>query len=96
MNARQLSYAQLTRDMVELSPEPLTVEEIVGQVDDLRPITTKNPKSTIRAAIGASAMIVHTGGGLFSWKTRVIMDLSYGTPCANPNSQRRSCSGVIN
>lgn len=71
MASQQPSYSQLTRDVVQASPEPLTVDEIVEQVAVQRPITTKNPKNTIRTAIQASAMIVFTGEG-FGWKTRVI------------------------
>ena len=71
MASQQPSYSQLTRDVVQASPEPLTVDEIVERVNALRPITTKKPKNTIRTAIQASAMIVFTGEG-FGWKTRVI------------------------
>ena len=72
MAGQQPSYAQLTRDVVQASPELLTVDEIVVQVNGVRAITTKNPKNTIRAAIGSSAMIVFTGDGRYGWKPRVI------------------------
>ena len=72
MAGQQPSYAQLTRDVVQASPELLTVDEIVVQVNGVRAITTKNPKNTIRAAIGDSAMIVFTGDGRYGWKPRVI------------------------
>ena len=52
MAERKPSYAQLTHDVVHVSPEPLTLDEIIDQVNALRPITTKNPRSTIRGAIG--------------------------------------------
>ena len=66
------SYSQLTRDVVQSSPEPLTLAEIIERVSELRSIMTKNPKNTIRTAIGSSAMIVFLGDGRFGWKTRVI------------------------
>jgi hypothetical protein len=74
MATQEPSYAQLTRDVVQGSPEPLSVDEIIERVNALRPITTKNPKRTIRTAIGAgaSAMVVNTGDGRYGWKTRVI------------------------
>lgn len=71
MADQQKSYSQLTRDVVQASPEPQSVDEIVEQVNTLRPITSKNPKNTIRTAIQASAMIVFTGEG-FGWKSKII------------------------
>jgi hypothetical protein len=72
MADQQPSYAQLTRDIVQTTTEPLTVDEILARVNAQRPITTKNPQNTIRAAIQDSAMIVHVGAGYYGWKTRVI------------------------
>ncbi len=57
MSKKKPSYAQLTHDVVQQSPEPLTVVEIIEQVNAIRPITTKNPKQTIRNAVTQSRMI---------------------------------------
>ncbi|MFL7869378.1 MAG: hypothetical protein AB8I58_11140, partial [Anaerolineales bacterium] len=72
MANKQPSYAQLTRNVVQASPEPLPVDEILKRVNEHRLITTKNPKQTIRTVVGADAMIVNTGDGRYGWKTRVI------------------------
>jgi hypothetical protein len=72
MAKEEPSYAQLTREVVHGSPEPLPVDEIYERVNALRSITTKNPKQTIRTAVGADPMIVNTGDGRYGWKTRVI------------------------
>ncbi len=72
MAERKPSYTQLTHDVVHGSSEPLTLDEIIEQVNVLRPITTKNPRSTIRGAVGESRMIVSTGDGRYGWKPRVI------------------------
>ena len=72
MAERKPSYTQLTHDVVQGSLEPLTLDEIIEQVNALRPITTKNPRSTIRGAIGDSRMIVSTGDGRYGWMPRVI------------------------
>jgi len=66
------SYAELTHRVVRDAPEPLTVDQIIARVHALRPITTKNPKQTIRSAISASALIVSTGDGRYGWKMRLI------------------------
>jgi hypothetical protein len=72
MAERKPSYTQLTHDVVHGLPEPLTLDEIIEQVNALRPITTKNPRSTIRGAIGDSRLIVSTGDGRYGWMQRVI------------------------
>jgi hypothetical protein len=72
MAERKPSYTQLTHDVVHRSSVPLTLDEIMEQVNALRPITTKNPRSTIRGAIGASRLIVSTGDGRYGWMQRVI------------------------
>ncbi len=72
MSEKKPSYTQLTHDVVQQSPEPLTVVEIIEQVNTIRPITTKNPKQTIRNAVTQSRMIVSTGNGRFGWKPRLI------------------------
>ena len=72
MAAKQPSYAQLTRDVVQASPEPLPVDEIIKRVNALRSIISKNPESTIRGALGDSVMLVNTGDGRYGWKTHVI------------------------
>ena len=63
MAVEQPSYAQLTREVVQASPKPLPVDDIIERVNALHLITTKNPKQTIRTAVGADAMIVNTGDG---------------------------------
>lgn len=66
------SYSQLTHDVVRTSAEPLTFDEIMAAVQAIRPITTKNPKHTIRGAISGSSVIIATGDGRFGWKMRLI------------------------
>ena len=72
MPDRKPSYTQLTHDVVHGSPEPLTLDEIIEKVNTLRPISTKNPRSTVRGAIGDSRLIVPTGDGRYGWMQRVI------------------------
>jgi hypothetical protein len=71
MSTTKTSFAQLTHDVVQAAPEPLPFAEIVEKVNNLRPITTKNPKQTIRGAIGQNRMIVSTGDGRYGWKPRL-------------------------
>jgi hypothetical protein len=67
------SFADLAHQVVRESPEPLPFDEILRRVNTLAPITTKNPKQTIRQAVGQSRLIVATGDGRYGWKPRLII-----------------------
>jgi hypothetical protein len=72
MTKNKLSFTELTYQVVNESPEPLSFDEIMGRVQNITPITTRNPKGTIRSAIGQSRLIVATGDGRYGWKPRLI------------------------
>jgi len=72
MSAKLPSFTELAHRVVRESPEPLAVDQIVERVHAIRPITTKNPKQTIRNAISASYLIVSTGDGRYGWKMHLI------------------------
>ena len=57
------SYGDLVHQVVHEATEPLPFDEIMRRVHALAPITTKNPKSTIRNAVSQSRLIVNTGSG---------------------------------
>jgi hypothetical protein len=66
------SFTALTHQVVRESREPLPFDEIMRRVNTLAPVTTRNPKGTIRNAISQSCLIVNTGDGRYGWKCRVI------------------------
>jgi hypothetical protein len=66
------SYADLAHQVVREAAEPLPFAEIMQRVNALLPITTKDPKGTIRNAISQSRSIVNTGEGRYGWIYRVI------------------------
>ncbi len=72
MARSEISFTELTHQVVRESPEPLPFAEIMQRVNDIMPITTKNPKSTIRSAVSQSRLIVATGDGRYGWKPRLI------------------------
>ncbi len=74
MSQSKTSYTELTHQVVRESHEPLPFAEIMRRVNAIMPITTKNPKGTIRNAISASGLIVNAGDGRYGWKYRVIND----------------------
>lgn len=74
MQSSKPSYTALTHQVVRESREPLPFAEIMRRVNTLAPITTRNPKGTIRNAISQSRLIVNTGDGRYGWKYRVVND----------------------
>jgi hypothetical protein len=74
MSSSKPSYTALTHQVVRESREPLPFGEIMRRVNMFAPITTRNPKGTIRNAIGQSRLIVNTGDRRYGWKYRVIND----------------------
>lgn len=66
------NYSELTHQVVQEAVEPLPFAEILYRVNERTPITTRNPKSTIRNAVGQSRLIVATGDGRYGWKPRLI------------------------
>lgn len=66
------NYTELVHQIVRDSPEPLGFDEIFRRVGALTPVTTKNPKGTIRSAITQSNLIVALVDGTYGWKYRVI------------------------
>lgn len=72
MPEKKPSNADLVVKVVQESPEPLSFGEILDKVNALSPITTRNPKNTIRNAISKSWLVASTGDGRYGWKYRLI------------------------
>jgi len=83
------SYADLAHQVVLEATEPLPFTEIMQRVNALAPITTKNPKSTIRNAINQSRLIVNTGEGRYGWKYRVINNSVLRLPLSEADLAQR-------
>lgn len=88
------SYGDLAHQVVHEATELLPFDEIMRRVHALVPITTKNPKSTIRNAISQSQLIVNTGSGRggarYGWKYRVINGSTLRLPLSKSDlAQRR-------
>lgn len=68
------SNAELVHQIVQGSSEPLAFAEIMRRVGAIAPITTRDPKGTIRGAINNSKLVVATGDGRYGWKPRLYND----------------------
>lgn len=66
------NFTELTLEIVRESPEPLTFAQIFERVNARVPVTTSNPKGTVRNALQQSRSVATTGDGRYGWKTRLI------------------------
>jgi hypothetical protein len=66
------SYADLVHQVVFEAGEPLSADDILQRVHQLRPVTTKKPGQTIRGAISASKSIIPVGDGRYGWKAHLL------------------------
>lgn len=90
MPEKKPSYADLVVQVVRETLEPLPFAEILARVNMLSPITTRNPKTTIRNAISQSQLVVSTGDGLYGWKYRIINGAVIRQPLSEADlTQRR-------
>lgn len=72
MNPEPLSFSALTHLILRASREPLSFAEIMARVNAQRPITTRDPKATIRGALSASRLLVSVGDGRYGWKPHLL------------------------
>lgn len=72
MSKHKANYTELTHHVLERSSESLSVNEIVARVNEIVPITNRNPQNTIRNIVGRSRLIVNLGDGRYGWKLRLI------------------------
>jgi hypothetical protein len=61
----QPSYTELVHQVLQAAEQPLTFQEIFDAVGQRRPITTRNPKGTIRGALGQGPQLVNVGDGRY-------------------------------
>lgn len=60
--ADQPSYTQLVAQALSTASAPLTLDEIWARVAQVRPVQTRNPRSTLRNALNSLALAATLGG----------------------------------
>ena len=83
------SYTELVYQVVREAKEPLLFDEITQRVNAFLPISTKNPRNTIRNAINQSRLVVSTGDGRYGWKYRLIDNSVLRLPLNESNLLKR-------
>lgn len=71
-NRYEPSYADLVYQVLKSAGHPLTYQEIFDQVDRRRPVTTKNPKGTIRNVLSQGRQLVNTGDGRYGYLPQLV------------------------
>ncbi len=66
------SYADLVYEVLKESREPLTFQQIFDEVNRRRPVTTKNPKGTIRGALGQGSQLISLGDGRYGYLPHLV------------------------
>ena len=80
----------LIYEVLRSAPQPLTVDEILAEVNRRQPITTRDPKATIRSALQGGRQLVNTGDGRYGYLPRLVngcvirLDLTEDEPAQHP------------
>jgi tetratricopeptide (TPR) repeat protein len=68
----KLSNVDLVYEVVRSADRPLTFQEIFDRVDQRRPVTTRNPKATIRSAVSSAKQVINLGNGRYGYVPHLI------------------------
>ncbi len=73
------SFTQLVTHVLMMATRPLTLVEIIARVEMMRPVDTRNPKTTIRGAINSIRQATSLGGrpARYTWWPRHLADNAF-------------------
>ena len=79
-----LSFRQLVTQVLMIADRPLTLAEIIARVEMIRPVDSRNPRSTIRNAISNVRLIASQGGrpARYTWWPRHLAHNTFRQPLA--------------
>jgi hypothetical protein len=67
-----LSNTDLVYAVVRAADHPMTSDEVLERVNQRQPVTTKNPKTTIRHVLSSSTQLINVGGGRYGYLPNLI------------------------
>ena len=70
--AGELSTAEIVHEVLLSAEQPLTFEDICARVNACRPVTTVNPRATIRGALSQGPQLVSLGDGHYGYLPKLI------------------------
>ncbi len=72
MSQKPLSYAECVRRVLQAAPAPITMDELIQAVGEMRPLTSKNIRSTMHNAITQSRVCTSLGDGRYWWMPHLL------------------------
>jgi tetratricopeptide (TPR) repeat protein len=76
------SNADLVYEVLRSAERPLTFQEIFDEVNRRQPITTRDPKATIRSALGQGKQLVSLGDGRYGYLPHLVSGSLLRVPLA--------------
>jgi tetratricopeptide (TPR) repeat protein len=75
----ETSFSQLVAQVLQASDQPLSLDEIMEQVEQVRLVRSRNPRGTIGGAIHSNALAVTLGGrpARYTWWPRHLADNAF-------------------
>jgi hypothetical protein len=72
MNEKPLSYSECVHRVLQAASAPITVDELIQAVGEMRPLTAKNIRSTMHNAINQSPLCASLGDGRYWWMPHLL------------------------
>ncbi|MCP4541307.1 MAG: hypothetical protein GY832_29600, partial [Chloroflexi bacterium] len=86
----ELSFTQLVTQVLMMANHPLTLTEIIARVEMIRPVDTRNPRTTIRGAISSVRQVTTLGGrpARYTWWPRHLANNAFRQSLADSDLEK--------
>lgn len=74
MSEKPLSYTECVHRVLQAAPAPLTMDELIQTVGEMRPLTAKNIRSSLHNALNQSPLCASLGDGRYWWLPHLLKD----------------------
>ncbi len=74
MGKKPISYTECIHRVLQAAPAPVTMDELIQVVGEMRPLTAKNIRSTLHNAINQSPLCTSLGDGRYWWMPYLLKD----------------------
>jgi hypothetical protein len=90
MSEKPLSYTECVHRVLQAAPAPMTMDELIQAVGQMRPLTAKNIRSSLGNALHQSPLTTSLGDGRYGWMPHLLKGNSFRLrPSANDLKQGR-------
>jgi len=71
---KPLSYTECVHRVLQAAPAPIAMDALIQAVGEMRPLTAKNVRSTLRNAISQSPLCTSLGDGRYWWMPHLLQE----------------------